>query len=152
MPYNIKLPWNFFFWWVIKAPHKILKMGKVIVATTNNAISFTTNVRLLFVPMFGLTNFTGRLVSFLTRVIMIFAGLVVMIFLIIACLISPIIWVLIPYIIYTNSGIPYVFLFFILLYLIFVLKNLNTPKIRVSEVTSDKEKILSFRPKAKYSV
>lgn len=152
MPYNIKLPWNFFFWWVIKAPHKILKMGKVIVATTNNAISFTTNIRLLFVPMFGLTNFTGRLVSFLTRVIMIFAGLVVMIFLIIACLISPIIWVLIPYIIYTNSGIPYVFLFFILLYLVFVLKNLNTPKIRVSEVTSDKEKILSFRPKAKYSV
>jgi len=152
MPYNIKLPWNFFFWWVIKAPHKILKMGKVIVATTNNAISFTTNIRLLFVPMFGLTNFTGRLVSFLTRVIMIFAGLVVMIFLIIACLISPIIWVLIPYIIYTNSGIPYVFLFFILLYLVFVLKNLNTPKIRVSEVTSYKEKILSFRPKAKYSV
>jgi len=152
MPYNIKLPWNFFFWWVIKAPHKILKMGKVIVATTNNAISFTTNIRLLFVPMFGLTNFTGRLVSFLTRVIMIFAGLVVMIFLIIACLISPIIWVLIPYIIYTNSGILYVFLFFILLYLVFVLKNLNTPKIRVSEVTSDKEKILSFRPKAKYSV
>jgi len=83
---------------------------------------------------------------------MIFAGLVVMIFLIIACLISPIIWVLIPYIIYTNSGILYVFLFFILLYLVFVLKNLNTPKIRVSEVTSDKEKILSFRPKAKYSV
>lgn len=152
MPYNIKLPLNFFFWWVIKAPHKILKMGKVIVATTNNAISFTTNIRLLFVPMFGLTNFTGRLVSFLTRVIMIFAGLVVMIFLIIACLISPIIWVLIPYIIYTNSGILYVFLFFILLYLVFVLKNLNTPKIRVSEVTSDKEKILSFRPKAKYSV
>jgi len=36
--------------------------------------------------------------------------------------------------------------------LVFVLKNLNTPKIRVSEVTSDKEKILSFRPKAKYSV
>lgn len=152
MPYNIKLPWNFFFWWIIKAPFKIFKMGKVIVATANNAISFTTNIRLLFVPMFGLTDFTGRFVSFLTRVGMIFVGMVIMIFSLIACLISPLIWVLIPYIVYATLGIFYVFLLFALLYFIFILKNLNTPTIKVSEVTSDKEKILSFRPITKYMI
>lgn len=152
MPYNIKLPWNFLFWWIVKAPIKIFKMGKVIVATANNAISFTTNIRLLFVPMFGLTDFTGRFVSFLTRVSMIFIGMIIMMLSLIACVISPLIWILIPYFIYKNSGTGHVILFFVIFYLIFIYKNLNTPKKRVSEITSDKEKVLSLRPADKYLI
>lgn len=152
MPYNIKLPDRFFFWWVVKAPIKIFKMGKVAVATENNAISFTTNIRFLFSPMFGLTDFTGRFVSFLTRVMMIIIGMFLMTLSVIACLLAPVIWLSIPYLIYKYFGVGYVFLFFSVLYLVFILKNLNTPKIRVSEVASDREKILSFRPRAKYFI
>jgi len=152
MPYDIKLPWNFLYWWIIKAPLKIFKMGRVIVKTADNTISFTTNIKLLFVPMFGLTDITGRFVSFLTRVAMIFIGMFLMFFTVIACFIFPIIWILIPYFIYKIFGFAYILLFFIILYLIFILKNLNTPKMRVPEVTSEKEKILSFRPATKFII
>ncbi len=152
MPYNIKLPLNFFLWWIIRAPIKIFKMGKVIVATENNAISFTANIRYLFVPMFGLTDFIGRFVSFLTRVMMIFIGMILMALSVVACLLAPLLWLAIPYFIYRFFGVGYILLFFLILYLVFILKNLNTPKIRVSEVTSDKEKILSFRPKTRYLI
>lgn len=150
MPYNIKLPQKFLLWWIIKAPVKIFKMGAVIIATANNLISFTTNIRLLFVPMFGLTDITGRFVSFFTRIFMIFFGMIFMIFSLIAGFLAPLLWLATPYLIFNNSNILFVFIYFLLLYVVFIIKNLNTPDKRISEISENKDKIASFRPKTRY--
>jgi len=147
MPYYIKLPDKFLYWWLVKTPLKILKIGTILLSGFNNTISFTDNVRLLFVPLFGLTNFTGRMVSFFTRIFMIFTGMILMFFALIALIISPIIWLVIPFFIFKASSVIYVILYFIFLYLVFIYINLNKPSKTISQISTQQSKVMSFRPK-----
>ncbi len=150
MPYYIKLPHKFLYWWFVKTPLKILKVGIILLAGFDNTISFTDNIKLLFVPLFGLTNFTGRMVSFFTRIFMIFIGMILMFFALIALIISPMIWFATPFFIFKYSSLVYVTLYFVFLYLVFIYINLNKPSKKISQISTQQSKIRSFRPKPAY--
>lgn len=149
MPYDIKLPDKLLYWWATKMPLKISKMGMVLLATADNLISFTTNIKLLFVPMFGLSSLTGRFVSFVTRTFMVFVGIIFMLFALVACILAPFVWLTVPFFIFKFSSIWYAILYFVILYLIFVFKNLNIPNKRISQVSAQKDRLKCFRPRVK---
>ncbi len=150
MQYNIKLPDKFVHWWLVKIPSRICRMCTDILKTLNNLISFTYNIKLLFVPLFGLSSFNGRIVSFFTRVFMIFLGSIPMLLASLLCIAAPITWLYIPVLITQKYSIPYTMLYFFTLYVLFIFQNLNTPYKRISETKTQNDKIKTFRPKARY--
>ena len=149
MPYDLQLPYKFFYWYLIKIPSKIFRIGRVLLATANNKMSFVYNIKLLFIPLFGIENLTGRVVSFFARIFMIFFGLVLMIFLLIAMTAMPIVWFLIPILIFYKLGLIITVVYFLILYVYWTLSNLNKPEKRISEISIEREQIKSFRPKTR---
>lgn len=121
-------------------------------STVNNQISFVTNMRLLFVPLFGIGNFTGRVISFFARIIMLFFGMILMFFMIVAITVSPFVWFSIPYWIFKYLAPLFTTLYFIFLYVFWILINIDKPNKKVHEVSSENEKILAFRPDARRHV
>jgi len=77
-----RLPHEFIIWWLLKAPRRILKISSRIIALTNNQISFTTNLRLMFVPLFGDYTLVGRLIGVPIRIAWLVSGLVFFVLLI----------------------------------------------------------------------
>src|SRR3989304_3166494 len=77
-----RLPHEFIIWWLLKAPRRILKISLRIIALTNNQISFTTNLRLMFVPLFGDYTLVGRLIGVPIRIAWLVSGLVFFVLLI----------------------------------------------------------------------
>jgi ATP-dependent Clp protease ATP-binding subunit ClpA len=150
MPYRLQLPYKFVHWYFVKIPSKIFRIGKVLFATANNKFSFVYNIKLLFVPLFGIQNITGRIVSFFARIFMIFFGFIVMVSLSIAMLIIPTIWFLIPVLIFYKLNIIFTILYFLLLFIYWTLSNLRKPEKKISQISAEKDQIKSFRPDTKY--
>ena len=149
MPYSIKLPHKFIVWWLIHGPIRAIKIAGIIISTANNQLSFLTNITLLFVPLFGLKNISGRLISFFARIFMIIFGLVFITGLLILFLLVPIFWYSLPIILYSISK-PLVLLFFLVLYAIWVFVNLNKPDFKTYNIFDEKDQIKTFRPDTKY--
>ena len=150
MKYNIKLPNRFARRWLIETPLKIFRMSVDLLKMLDNQISFTYNIKLLFVPLFGLSSLNGRIVSFFTRVFMIFLGSIPMFLASLLCIAAPIIWLYIPILILQKYSVLYTILYFLILYIIFVLKNLNTPDKKILQIKSQEDKIKTFRPQVRY--
>ena len=149
MPYQIKLPHQFLRWWIFKIPLRILKMGMVLISSADNQVSFLTNIKLLFVPLFGITNLTGKIISFFTRIIMIFVGMFFILILFLVIFLAPIVWVLLP-IIFSKIVSPAFGVFYLIfIYATWVILNLNTPDKKISQLPSSSSKMDSFRPKVK---
>jgi ATP-dependent Clp protease ATP-binding subunit ClpA len=150
MPYKIKLPNQFLYWWLIITPIKILKMGMALLATADNQMSFLANIKLLFVPLFGITNFTGKVISFFARILMITFGLIFMLCIFVFVFISPLAWVYAPIFIFRTLSLPWALLYLIGLYLLWAMSNLNIPNKKIYQLPSASSKMDSFRPKVRY--
>jgi ATP-dependent Clp protease ATP-binding subunit ClpC len=148
MPYSFKLPHKFIIWWAIKGPIKAFKIATTFLAVANNELSFLTNIRLIFVPLFGIYTITGRLISFFARIFMIFFGFFFIIVMLVLCILVPIIWFAIPLAIGYYS-LEITFLFFSIFYLLWALLNLNTPEKKIKDIKNNNY-IKSFRPLTKY--
>ena len=144
------LPHKFFYWYFVKIPLKILKIGKALLVTIDNKVSFVANAKLLFVPLFGLKNLSGRVISLFARIFMIFFGLILILFLLFAVAITPFIWFLIPVAILTKISSIAFFGYLVALYIFWTLSNLNRPDKKVGQILNGNDYIKSFRPKAKY--
>ena len=79
---------------------------------------------------------------------MIIFGLFFISALLILCFLTPFVWLAIPLFI-GYSSFEYALLFFLILYLFFILSNLDKPNNKISEIT-DSGFLNSFRPQAKY--
>ncbi|KKS31055.1 hypothetical protein A2380_03390 [candidate division WWE3 bacterium RIFOXYB1_FULL_43_24] len=132
-----RLPHEFLIWWLVRAPGRILKISSRIITLTNNQISFTTNFRLLFVPLFGDYTLVGRFIGFAIRVVWIVFGLVFYLLLLPLCAIFPVAWYLAPAFIYKFGGAQYALAYVVALYLLYLLRNRDTPRIRVRENTKE---------------
>jgi len=147
MPYQIKLPHQFLHWWLILIPLRILKMGMVLMSAADNQVSLLANIKLLFVPLFGITNLTGKIISFFTRILMIFVGMMFVLILFLVIFLTPLIWVLLPIIFSKLVSPAFGVLYLVFLYTTWVLLNLNTPNKKISQLPSASSKMESFRPK-----
>ncbi|MBW6442067.1 AAA family ATPase, partial [Patescibacteria group bacterium] len=152
MRYNIKLPHKFIFWYVIKIPLKILKIGRVLLATLDNEMSFLANIRLLFVPLFGIGTIIGRIISFFTRIFMIIFGAIIMTIMLITSVVLPFLWFSIPFLINHFLSLTYVVIYFIVIYILWTISNLNKPEKKVSQISSTDKQLLSFRPETRYQI
>ncbi|AHB39980.1 MAG: hypothetical protein ACD_25C00019G0002 [uncultured bacterium] len=132
-----RLPHEFIIWWFAKAPRSILKISSRIVALTNNQISFTTNLRLLFVPLFGDYSIVGRFIGFFIRVVWTVLGLVFFLILFPASALFPVAWYLAPAFVYKFSGPAYALAYVLTIYLLYLLGNRDTPRIRTNKNTKE---------------
>ena len=132
-----RLPHEFIIWWLAKAPRSILKISSRIVALTNNQISFTTNFRLLFVPLFGDYSLVGRFIGFFIRVVWTVLGLVFFLVLFPASALFPVAWYLAPVLVYKFTGPAYTLAYALALYLLYLLGNRDTPRIRTNKNTKE---------------
>ena len=128
-----RLPHEFIIWWLLKAPRRILKISSRIIALTNNQISFTTNLRLMFVPLFGDYTLVGRLIGVPIRIAWLVSGLVFFVLLIPVCGLLPVAWYLAPAFVYKFGTPAYALAYVIALYLLYLLRNRDTPRVRISK-------------------
>ncbi|HAI63210.1 MAG: Chaperone, Hsp100 family, ClpC-type [candidate division WWE3 bacterium GW2011_GWD2_42_11] len=132
-----RLPHEFLIWWLLKAPRRILKISSRLIALTNNQISFTTNFRLLFVPLFGDYTLVGRFIGFTIRIVWIVFGFVFFLLLLPVCALFPVAWYLTPAFVFKYGGPQYALAYVVALYLLYLLRNRDTPRIRVRENTKE---------------
>lgn len=144
---EFKLPHEYLLWWLTTAPKRIFITGKRFLILTNNSLSFTLNLRLLFTPLFGDYTFVGRMIGFTIRIVEVFFGLVFMLLISLIVLILPFLWLAAPLIIFYFLKF-WVVLIYIALYFIWAFFSRNTPKKKVS-VTNTENFLDSFRPLSK---
>lgn len=149
MPYSFKLPHKFLIWWAIKGPMKSFKIALTFVAVANNELSFLTNIRLIFVPLYGIYTIPGRLMSFFARVFMIIFGFFFMAAMLILCFLTPFVWLAAPLFI-NYFSLELMFLFFIIFYLFWLILNLNKPDKKIPQISDKDACTKAFRPLTKY--
>jgi ATP-dependent Clp protease ATP-binding subunit ClpC len=146
----VKLPGEFLYWWLVKAPKRIFVTGKRFLILLNNTISFTLNVRLLFTPLFGDFTLIGRFIGFNIRIFQIVFGLIFMLTVSSAVLLLPILWLTAPLILFKFIKFWTLFIY-LEMYLCWVIITKNTPRKKVSEVMEKdpSDYLNSFRPVSK---
>ncbi len=135
------------FWWVYKAPIHLLRVGFRALVLLNHTLDFTLHIRLLFVPLFGDYTFSGRIIGFFLRLLLIILGALSLFLLLLLVLLSPLFWFLIPFFIYQYSTFTGVFLYFGILYLLRLWFIRDIPQKRVSQVDVSRS-LLAVRPGA----
>lgn len=150
MPYHLQLPHKFIYWYLIKMPSKIFKIGRSLLATADNMFSFIDNIKLIFIPLFGIENLTGRIISFFARIFMIVFGLIFMVFLLCAIIAAPTAWFSAPILILEYLRPTYLIAYFLVLFLYWLYSNLDKPEKKTFQISDQKEQIKCFRPKTKY--
>ena len=132
-----RLPHEFIIWWFLKAPRRILKISSRLITLTNSQISFTTNIRILFVPLFGDYTLVGRFIGFFIRVVWTVLGLVFFLILLPASALFPVAWYLAPAFVYKFAGPAHALAYVLAVYLLYLLGNRDTPRIRVNKNTKE---------------
>jgi len=110
-----------FIWIFFKIPERLVKIFFRLLVLVNHAISFTLNIRLLFVPLFGDYTFVGRIIGFVFRVGQVLIGLVCVLGLVIAVIAAPIFWYFLPVLIVRYFGCVSLLLYLVLYILLFFL-------------------------------
>jgi ATP-dependent Clp protease ATP-binding subunit ClpC len=142
LPYLFVEP---FLWWVWKAPKRIFVVLRRVLALVNHAISFTLNIRLLFVPLFGDYSIPGRLIGFVIRIGQIFFGLIAIFFLGCLMLLAPVLWFYLPIVLV--SYLKFYFIFVVIVtYLLRIFFAKNTPRTEISSA-GPKDYLKAVRPK-----
>lgn len=142
----IKSPHLFLFWWAVQAPKKILLIIKRIILLVNNQISFTTNLKLLFTPLFGDYTIIGRIIGFNVRIVEIFFGIIAIILIGIFYPIAPLIWWILPIVLLFKIKIFALFVYGAI-YLFWDISSRNTPEKYAKDCSQANFKT-SFRPSA----
>lgn len=121
----------------------IFRLAKFV----NNTFSFTLNIRLFFVPLYGDYTLIGRFIGLVLRIFFIVFGSVFVIFLVIVSLIAPFVWYILP------VGLIYYIGFwsipiFISSYLYYVYANINVPDKKIKNLKGETSPniLLTFRP------
>ncbi len=146
----IKLPGEFLYWWLVKAPKIIFVTGKRFLTLLNNYISFTLNVRLIFTPLFGDYTLIGRLIGVTIRIFQIAFGLIFMAIISFVALLLPLLWFTVPIVLFKFIGF-WTLLVFLALYLCWAVVTQDTPRKKITQV-NDKDLtdyLNSFRPVSK---
>ena len=74
------------------APKKLFIIGKRLIALTNYELSFTLNLRLILIPLFGDYTRVGRAIGVVVRLLCILSGLVALALLSLVVFLLPILW------------------------------------------------------------
>lgn len=147
---NKNLPYltiTFLKWFFVIFPHRLFITCWRLVRLSNNAVSFTLNLRLIFTPIYGDYTFMGRLIGFVVRLFQIVLGLALVLILAALSFIIPLVWYLIPALIayeYHVLVIVYLGIF----YLLRLLTARDRPQKKVSMV-SDSDQLKAFRANAR---
>ncbi|HDQ88597.1 MAG TPA: hypothetical protein ENN92_00390, partial [candidate division WWE3 bacterium] len=143
-------------WWAWKAPKRIFTVLKRVLVLLNHEISFTLNIRLLFVPLFGDYTISGRVIGIIMRLGQILFGLVAVLFLLGLMLVSPFLWYYLP--LFLIHYLKFYFFFVLVgVYLLRLFLIKNTPLKRVSQagpenyLSAVRPECLSLLKEAKYS-
>jgi ATP-dependent Clp protease ATP-binding subunit ClpC len=122
-----KTPVKFVYWWAVEMPRRIFIIFKRLMRLTNNQLSFTLNIKLIFTPMFGDYTMIGRFIGFAMRIMQIIGGTLFMGFLTIATFAAPLGWWILPF--YGVYEIKLLVLPIIaLVYLFWILKTNRLPE------------------------
>ena len=78
-------------------PKRLFTISKRLTYYINYELSFTLNVRLLFIPLYGDYTIIGRIIGFILRIIFITVGFIFVFTLIIVTVVLPIAWFVIPF-------------------------------------------------------
>ncbi|GIW69486.1 MAG: hypothetical protein KatS3mg101_0233 [Patescibacteria group bacterium] len=132
-----RMPHEFIFWWLLSAPRRIIKVFSHLIILVNYQISFSTNLQLLFVPLFGDYTIVGRLAGFVIRIFWIAFGLVYMLLLVIISSLAIIGWFAAPVAVLKYKGLDYTVAYFIAFYLLYLIRNRDTPRVRVQKNTKE---------------
>ncbi|MFC1622186.1 AAA family ATPase [Patescibacteria group bacterium] len=135
-------------WWATHCSKRIFQIFWRLTQLINAQFSFTTNVRLLFVPLFGDYTIIGRFIGFFTRIFFIIFGFIFVGFLSALSLIMPVIWLVLPIISVWKIGLAYTILAYVVLVGIYFFSNLKVPLKKVSKIKGE-HYLLAFRPEAK---
>lgn len=131
------MPHEFVLWWLLSALNRIIKFFSRMIVLVNYQISFSINLKLLFTPLFGDYTIVGRLAGFVIRIFWIAFGIVYMVLLVAISALSTIAWYAAPIAVFKYEGVGYTFAYFIALYLLYLLRNRDTPRIRVQKNTKE---------------
>ena len=147
----INLPksiYKFAIWWFVGAPKKLHIVLKRIAYLVNNESSFTLNIRLLFVPLYGDYSIVGRFIGFILRVTFIVFGFAFVVSVFIAAFLAPLAWYILMF-----AAVYYLDFWLIpiiaSLYLYITYLNLDTPDKKVSQIGIGNN-IDAFRPRSKH--
>ena len=94
---------RFFSWFFALVPAKILENTKAFLLTAEDILQFGANLRLWLAlePLFGDSNWRGRLIGFLFRGVRVIATLIVYIIILAIGLVATIVWWILPWLIFT---------------------------------------------------
>ena len=133
-------------WFLIDFPLRLFTIAWRIVVLVNNKISFTLNLRLLFVPLYGDYTFMGRVIGFVIRIFQVVFGLILVVIISVVSLAAPLLWYIAPIGLiyyYQVFVIPYI----VLVYFIRLVLSKEIPPKKVTEVET-KNCLKAFRPDA----
>ncbi|MCX6745136.1 MAG: hypothetical protein NTX82_06450 [Candidatus Parcubacteria bacterium] len=94
-------------WWYSKGYIKVLKGGFGMIRDFDQTLGFSIWLKNLFVPMFGQTDFAGRVISFLLRIFQIIFKGIALLLIIILILAFFVFWLVLPLIIIYMLGISF---------------------------------------------
>ncbi len=120
-------------WFFYDAPKRIFVIIKRLIILVNHAISFTLNIKLLFVPLFGDYTLVGRFIGFVFRICQIILGLVALLSLTSLLLIGPLAWYVLPFVMLRYLKL-YSILVFVVIYFLRLHLTKNIPPKRISEI------------------
>jgi len=133
-------------WILFKIPQRMVKIFLRLLVLVNHAISFTVNIKLLFVPLFGDYTFAGRLIGFVFRVGQVLIGFVCILGLFVIAFLFPLGWYLLPILLVKYLGYVSLSLYFgLYILLLFVLWD--RPLKKIKDVRSG-DILFSLRPEA----
>jgi len=133
-------------WVTIKGPLKLFKILNILSKSLNNITSFTLNLKLFFVPLFGDYTILGRFLGIFYRTFRIIIGVILLSILLIVNFTLPILWYIVPfYLLFINLN--YFIVYFILIFSFSFFLNINKPFKKVSQ--SKNNMIFSFTYEAK---
>ena len=133
-------------WIFFKIPERIGKIFFRLLVLVNHAISFTLNIKLLFVPLFGDYTFAGRIIGFIFRVGQILIGFVCILGLLLMTIISPICWYLLPLLLVKYCGCIFL-LIYLGLYVLLLFLMWDRPSKKLQNVKNG-DILSALRPEA----
>jgi len=130
-------------WLGITCPKRISQICGRLTKLISNRLSFTTNVRLLFTPLFGDRTVIGRLIGFVTRIGFIIFGFLFVGFLSLITISLPLLWLALPFVLIDELGVTFTIITYLLVFFWYLYTHKDKPIKKIDTFTKK-----SFRPSA----
>lgn len=127
-------------------PRRLFFLLKRVILVTNNTLALTLSFQLLFTPMFGDYTFVGRLMGFVYRIAKIVLGTALVMTMLFSSIFVLVFWYLSPAVLFYYLG-PFSLIIFGILFVVFLIRRLRSPQLRVQQVKSSADilKTLNFK-------